>query len=331
MLMRKMGKNGPEVSVLGLGAMSFAGFYGPTTEEEVNALLDHSRAIGVTHIDTSNIYGMGKSETLIGSYLEKTGARDDFYIATKAGITKDADGKRCYDNSLAHIEAELDGSLKRLNCDYVDLFYIHRRQEDMPIEEVTEGLVKLVEKGKIKAFGFSEIAPASLRRANEVAHVAAVQSEYSLSTRAPELGLVQTCAELGTALVAFSPVGRGLLSDTPPDAAKAEKIAFLRSNPRFQGVNLQKNLEYVGRLQALAAEMGTSTAALAMAWVAAQGEHLLPIPGTRSIEHLNQLADGCALTLSADDIARIETVLPVGWAYGDRYSDEQWVGPERFS
>lgn len=331
MQQRKMGKSGPDVSALGLGAMSFAGFYGKTTEAEAHALLDAALDMGVTQLDTSNIYGMGVSETIIGNYLKERGTPDAFYIATKAGITKNADGQRCYDNSLEHLEAELDKSLKRLNRDHVELFYVHRREENRPIEEVTESLQALVKKGKIGAFGFSEIAPASLRRANAVHHVAAVQSEYSLSTRAPELGLVQACAEFGTALVAFSPVGRGYLSDTPPDAAKVDSIAFLKANPRFVGSNLERNLEITDKFRALAADMGCPTASLAIGWLLAKGEFVLPIPGTRSIEHLRELVAGCDLNLSESDVRRIEEVLPVGWAHGDRYSASQWVGPEIYS
>lgn len=328
---RKLGSSGPETSALGIGAMSFSNFYGPTNEAESHAILAAALDLGVSHLDTSNIYGMGGSETVIGTFLKQTpGARDKFQIATKAAITKDAEGKRFYDNSLSHLEAELDKSLVRMGVDHVDLFYIHRRQAEMPIEDATEALAALVKKGKTRSIGFSEIAPASLRRAAAVHPIAAVQSEYSLSTRAPELGLVQACADLGTALVAFSPVGRSLLTNTPLSKAAVASLPFLSGNPRFQEPNLTANLKITDGYRALAADMGVSAAALSIAWLLHQGDHVLPIPGTRSVEHFRQLVAGCELSLSAEDLARIEAVLPVGWAHGDRYNADQWVGPERF-
>lgn len=331
MRMTTMGKGGPKISAFGIGAMSFSNFYGPTNEAESHAILATALDLGVTHIDTSNIYGMGGSETVIGTFFTANpGARDRFHIATKAGITKDEAGNRCFKNSLAHIEAELDGSLARMGIDCVDLMYIHRRQADMPIEEATENLAALVKKGKAKSIGFSEIAPSSLRRAAAVHPIAAVQSEYSLSTRAPELGLVQACAELGTALVAFSPVGRSLLTDNPISREVIPQLGFTSSNPRFQEPNLSYNLAITDKFRALAAEMGTSAAALSIAWLIHQGDHVIPIPGTRSVAHFRELVAGCDLELTAADLARIEEVLPVGWCYGDRYNDAQWVGPERF-
>lgn len=331
MQMRTMGRDGARISALGIGAMSFSNFYGPTNEGESHAILDAALELGVTHIDTSNIYGMGGSEKAIGSFLKaRPGAREQFHIATKAGITKDDDGKRCFKNSLAHLEAELDGSLARMGIDCVDLMYIHRRQADMPIEEATENLAALVKKGKAKSIGFSEIAPSSLRRAVAVHPVAAVQSEYSLSTRAPELGLVQACAELGTALVAFSPVGRSLLTDHPLSREVVPGLPFLVNNPRFMEPNLSANLRITEGFRKLAAEMGTNAAALSIAWLLHKGEHIIPIPGTRSVDHFRELVAGCDLTLTEADMARIEQVLPLGWAHGDRYNADQWVGPERF-
>lgn len=331
MKQRTMGKGGAEMSAIGIGAMSFSNFYGPTDEAQSHAILDAALELGVSHIDTSNIYGMGKSEQAIGSFLKaRPGARERFHIATKAGITRDADGNRCYDNSAAHLEAELDQSLARMGIDCVDLMYIHRRQAEMPIEEATESLAALVKKGKARAIGFSEIAPASLRRAAAVHPIAAVQSEYSLSTRAPELGLVQACAELGTALVAFSPVGRSLLTDTPLAKEAVAELPFLSGNPRFMEPNLSANLEITDGFRALAAEMGVPAAALAIAWLLHQGDHVIPIPGTRSVAHFRELVAGCDLALTQADMARIETLLPVGWAHGDRYNADQWNGPERF-
>lgn len=320
-----------EISCLGIGGMSFSDMYGATTEANSFAVLDLAREVGVTHIDTSNIYGMGRSETTIGAWLRANpDARDGLHIATKAGITSDAEGNRCFDNSPAHMEAELDGSLKRLGVDCVDLFYAHRYQSEIPPEEVAGTLGRLVEKGKCRAIGLSEIAPATLRRAHAEHPVAAVQSEYSLSTRAPELGLVQACAELGTALVAFSPVGRSLLTDHPLTREAISESVFLRTNPRFTEPNLTANLEMVADFRALAAEMGLSAAALAIAWTLHKGPHVIPIPGTRSVAHFRELVEGAEASLSDAQMARVEQVLPVGWCHGDRYTAAQWVGPERY-
>lgn len=328
---RKLGANGPEIGAIGYGAMSFSDMYGPTNTAESHAILDACRDLGVSHIDTANVYGMGKSESAIGSYLAANpGARDGFVIATKATITRDADGNRAYDNSAAHLEAELDKSLSRMGIDCVDLFYAHRRQPGVSPEELAGNLGRLVEKGKAKGIGLSEIAPSTLRRAMSEHPIAAVQSEYSLSTRFPELGLVQTCAELGVAMVAFSPVGRSLLTDTPIPRDRLATLPFLSANPRFMEPNLTENLSITDAFRALAAEMGTSAAALANGWLLAQGDHVIPIPGTRSVEHFRECVAGAELRLSAEDLARIVAVLPVGWAHGDRYSDDQWYGPERY-
>ncbi|WP_425099613.1 aldo/keto reductase [Tropicibacter sp. S64] len=326
-----IGQGGPETSCLGVGAMSFAEFYGPTTEENSWAILDAAIEAGVTHIDTSNVYGNGRSENAIGAYLkDNPAARDHFHIATKGGITTDKDGNRCFDNSPEHLEAMLDASLQRLGIDCVDLYYVHRRDPSRPIEAVAETMGRLVAKGKCKQIGFSEIAPSSLRRAHAVYPVAAVQSEYSLATRFPELGLVQTCAELGTTLVAFSPVCRSLLTDTPLSAEIIPSLPFLKSAPRFQEPNLSANLALTEPFRALAAEMRLPASGLAIAWLLAQGAHILPIPGTRSVSHFRELVQGANTVLSQEDLRRIDAILPVGWAHGDRYNDAQWIGPERY-
>lgn len=325
----RLGAGGPEVACLGYGAMSFTNFYGPTTEEASHAILDACVELGVDHIDTANVYGMGRSETFIGNWLRKRGS-NPFSIATKAGLSKDADGNRFFDNTPDYLESELDKSLDRLGVEAVDLFYIHRRDPRIEVEEVAGALARLIEKGKIRGFGFSEIAPTTLRRAASVHPVAAVQSEYSLSTRSPEMGLVQSCAELGTALVAFSPVGRGLLSDSPPDAAKVAEIDFLKVNPRFTGRNLELNLAATAPFRALAADLGMSAAGLAMAWLTHVGDHVLPIPGTRSVAHLTEMVEGARRGITAEEAAAVERVLPIGWCHGDRYSVGQWVGPEKY-
>ncbi|MBY8975302.1 aldo/keto reductase [Rhodobacteraceae bacterium NNCM2] len=328
MKQRTLGRNGPTVSVVGYGAMSFTNFYGPATDEGSMQVLDACVDLGITHIDTSNVYGMGRSETVIGEWLKKRGGEPPFAIATKGGIVRSAE--RRFNNERQHLEEALNASLTRLGVEAVDLYYVHRRDPELEIEEVTETLAGFVKAGKVKAIGYSEIAPSSLRRAHAIHPVAAVQSEYSLSTRSPELGLVQTCAELGVALVAFSPVGRALLTDRPHQADVIPELDFLKGNPRFVEPNLGANLGYNARFRALAAEMGVPAATLAIAWLAHQGEHILPIPGTRKIEHLREVAAGGALDLTPEALARIDEVLPIGWAHGDRYSARQWVGPERY-
>lgn len=333
MKQRRIGKSGPLVSAIGIGAMSFSDFYGPVSVEASHDILHAAIGLGIDHIDTSNVYGMGHSERVLGQYLagnHPRGARP-FKIATKAGIRRDPDtGARSFDNSAAHLTSELEGSLSRLGVEVIDLFYVHRRDPNVPIEEVTETLVGLVDAGKILSFGFSEIAPSSLRRASAIHHVAAVQSEYSIATRSPELGLVQACDALETALVAFSPVSRGLLTDTPITGQKMADSAFLRVAPRFQEPNLSTNLGLTEGLRELALDIGTPTSSLAIAWLLERSPNVIPIPGTRSVDHLRELAAGAALKLTKHDIASIESILPVGWAHGDRYSEMQWIGPERY-
>ncbi|GAA4217700.1 aryl-alcohol dehydrogenase-like predicted oxidoreductase [Sagittula marina] len=330
MLKRKLGADGPEVSALGLGGMSFSNFYGPVSEAEAHAVLDAAVEAGVNHVDTSNIYGMGRSEEVIGSWLAKRGGDNPFRIATKAGITTDANGQRAYDNTFEHLASELDGSLARLGLEQVDLFYVHRRDPRLEIEEVVESLVALQQTGKIKAFGFSEIAPTSLKRAAAVAPVAAVQSEYSLQTRLPELGLIQMCEAVGTSLVAFSSVGRGLLTDRPPQPGQFAEGSFMATNPRFSGGNLERNLTVTEGLRDLARDVGVPTASLAIAWVLGQSPAILTIPGTRSVDHFGELVTGAESLLDPDLLIEIEKRLPVGWCHGDRYADAQNVGPERY-
>ena len=329
---RQLGQNRLQVSAIGIGAMSFTDFYGPTSKEESFDVLRTALDLGIDHIDTANVYGQGLSEQVIGEFLAEYGGSCPFTIATKAGITRDPNtGKRTFDNSRAYLESELDGSLRRLGLECVDLFYVHRRDQSRPIEEVTETLAGFAKAGKTRSIGYSEIAPSSLRRASAIHSVAAVQSEYSLSTRTPEVGLVQSCKALGASLVAFSPVGRGLLTDRPPTSESVAASGFLKSNPRFNAENLPANLQQSDEFRTLAAEMGTAAASLAIAWLLHQGSHVIPIPGTRSSQHLRELAAGTELRLSDADLNRIESVLPIGWVQGDRYSEAQWIGPERYA
>ena len=254
-----------------------------------------------------------------------------FSIATKAGIaTNKETGKRYFDNTPAYLHQAVDHSLARLGLDHIDLFYVHRRDADTPIEDVTETLAALVKTGKIGGFGFSEIAPTSLYRAAAIHHVTAVQSEYSLSVRSPELGLLQATATLGTALVAFSPLGRSLLTDRPHDFDSVQSMGWLKQNPRFTAENLAANVAATTGFRRFAADKGCSAAALAIAWILHQSPHIIPIPGTRSVTHFHEHCEGAGLRLTTSDLADIEKLLPVGWAHGDRYSTAQWVGPEKY-
>ena len=325
---RKLGQNGPDISVLGYGAMSFSDFYGPATDEGSMTILDACLELGITHIDTANVYGMGRSETIIGEWLRKRGGENPFTIASKCGITRDPDQR--LNNTAEHMAEALDASLQRLGVEALDLYYVHRRDVRFEIEEVTETMAGFVKAGKVKSIGYSEIAPSSLRRAHAVHPVAAVQSEYSLSVRSPEMGLVQTCAELGTSMVAFSPVGRALLTDKPHNEESIQNMPWMKTNPRFIEPNLSRNIAATEPFRTLATDMGVASASLAIAWLIHQGDHVLPIPGTRSVAHLKECVAGADMTLTDEDAARIEAVLPIGWCHGDRYSVAQWQGPERY-
>jgi aryl-alcohol dehydrogenase-like predicted oxidoreductase len=324
---RQLGTNGPYVAPVGLGCMSFGGMYGPTDEATSHRTLATAEERGFRFLDTADVYGNGVSETVIGNYLK--GKKGDWVIATKASIRNEG-GRRWFDNSPEHLRTALEGSLKRLGIDHVDLFYIHRREQERPIEDVMETLAKLKEEGKIGGIGLSEIAPYTLRRAQAVAPVMAVQNEYSLWTRLPELGLIQACKELGVAFVPFSSVGRGMLTDIPMKRANMKPSDFRLGNPRFTEPNLSANIAYVDRFRALARDMGLATATLANAWVLAKDDHLIPIPGTRTPEHLLENIAAAEVELTDDQIAEIERILPVGWAHGDRYADAQSIGPERY-
>lgn len=334
MIKRRLGKDGPVITGVGYGSMSFGAAYGPTTAENSVAILDAMRDLGLDHFDTAFIYAGGEAETIFGRYCAQSAqARDFFTVATKGGIFRgDPAANDGYpnNNSRAFLTEQLDTSLRRLQRDSVDLYYLHRWDQRWPIEEVMQTLVGFKQAGKIRAIGLSEVAPSTLRRAARVHPIAAVQSEYSLWTRQPELGMLQACAELDTAFVAFSPVGRGMLTDRPVAVGDDLSGWFIDGNPRFVEPNLSANLAWTDRFRALAGDMGVPAAALALAWVLAKGPHTVAIPGTRSVSHLAEAAQGAALMLSPEQIAVIETVLPVGFAHGDRYSDRQWRGQERY-
>ena len=327
MKQRQLGRGGPMVSAIGLGCLSFGGIFGDTTDDASLRCLDAAWDAGITFYDTANIYGMGRSETVLGQWLA-TRKRAAF-IATKASFV--AGPPRRIDNSSAHLRAELEGSLRRLGVDHVALFYIHRHEQNTPIEEVAGTLSRLIEEGKIGGYGMSEISPGTLRRAHAIHPVRAVQNEYSLWTRQPELGLIQACAELGTAFVPFSPLARGALGREIIDPGTLAPAEFRRQIPRFQGVDWQFNKTKFEGFRAYAHDRGLSPPALALAWVLDQGPHLLPIPGTRTADHLADWATASDIKLTPQDRSEIARILPVGWAYGDRYNDEQAATVERFS
>ena len=326
---RKLGKDGPEVGAIGLGCWSFAGAYGPTDLTESHRTLAKALDHGIDHLDTANVYGNGVSEETIGAFIKDYPGR--FKIATKAGIYRTPDtNQRTFNNSPDHLRDALEASLKRLGVDYVDLYYIHRREQARPIEEVMESLVRFKEEGKIGGIGFSEISPTSLRRAHAVHPVMAVQSEYSLWTRQAELGMVQATKALGVAFVPFSPLGRGIFSTKAPSPESFGAGDFRKNNPRFLEPNFSANLEAIQPFKELAADLETTPAALALAWILARDDHLIPIPGTRSAAHLEELAGAADLSLSVETLAAIDDMLPPGFAYGHRYTDAQQIGAELY-
>lgn len=319
--MRKLGANGPMVSDIAFGAMSFGGIFGATDEGESLACLDAMLDVGINFIDTANIYGMGISETIIGKWLATR--RPNVVIATKASYVSDPE--RRIDNSEAHLRNELEASLRRLGRDHLELFYIHRREHTRPLAEVIGTMSRLIEEGKIGGYGLSEIAPYTLRAAHAIHPCMAVQNEYSLWTRQAELGVIQECARLGVAFIPFSPLARGMLGEV---ALTQPTDGFRGTNPRFTGDNFLANSAKIGTFRDWCQTRGWNTSAVALQWVLSQGDHLIPIPGTRKAANLRAWKQDIRLT--ADDLAQIETILPVGFATGDRYGDHQLMSIERY-
>lgn len=324
---RQLGAHGPQVSSIGFGCLSFGGIFGATDEAESFAALDAAWSAGITFYDTANIYGAGVSETVLGNWLSDRG--NDAVIATKVGIVTTP--PRGFNNAESYIRAELEASLRRLKTDYVALYYIHRRQQNIPIEDVAGFMARLIDEGKIGGYGLSEVAPHTIRRAHAVHPVRAVQNEYSLWTRLPELGVIRACADLGVAFVPFSPVARGMLTDAPPDPSAMRGGDIRRTIPRFVEPNFSANCTAIEPFRAYAAAKGVTTSALALAWVLDQGDHLIPIPGTRTAAHLSEWIGADSLVLTDADRVEIDRILPPGFAHGDRYDDGQNIGPERYS
>jgi aryl-alcohol dehydrogenase-like predicted oxidoreductase len=323
MKQRRLGAGGPMVSQIGLGAMSFGGLFGPTDQAESLSCLDAMLDVGIDFIDTANIYGMGVSKTVLGKWLASRKPR--VTLATKASFVSGP--PRRIDNSAAHLRSELEASLRRLGRDHVELFYIHRREAARPLDEVIGTLARLIEEGKIGGYGMSEIAPYTLRAAHALHPCMAVQNEYSLWTRQPELGLVQECARLGVGFIPFSPLARGMLGDVP----LAQPNDTFRSNlPRFIEPNFSANTTKINTFRAWCAARGWNTPAAALAWVLAQGDHLIPIPGTRKATNLRQWVQAGQIALTAEDMAEIDRILPAGFADGDRYGDDHLLAIERY-
>ncbi|MCX7601243.1 MAG: aldo/keto reductase [Meiothermus sp.] len=318
MQQRKLG--GLEVSALGLGCMGMSEFYGPRDEAESLATLQRALELGVNFFDTADMYGPFTNERLVGRAVR--GRRDQVVIATKFGIVRWEDsGWRGYRADPAYVRAACESSLERLGVDHIDLYYLHRVDPKVPVEETVGAMAELVGEGKVRFLGLSEVAPSTLRRAHRVHPISAVQSEYSLWSRDPEDGVLAACRELGVGFVAYSPLGRGFLTG---QIRRFEDLApddFRRNQPRFQGENFERNLELVRAVQMLAAERGCTPAQLALAWVLAQGEDLVPIPGTKRVKYLEENLGALQVSLAPGDLARLEAVLPKGGAAGDRYPE----------
>ncbi|HRL23969.1 MAG TPA: aldo/keto reductase [Brevundimonas diminuta] len=318
MKMRKLGRNGPEVSAVGLGCMGMSAFYGAADEAQSIAVIHRALDLGVTLFDTAEMYGPHTNEVLVGKALKDR--RDEAFIATKFGINRQPDGSAITDGSPANVRRAVEGSLSRLGVDHIDLYYQHRIDPNTPIEETVGAMAELVKEGKVRFLGLSEAAPATLRRAHAEHPITALQTEYSLWSRDPEDELLGVVRELGIGFVPYSPLGRGFLSGDIKSIDDLAPDDFRRTNPRFAGDNFQKNLDLVDAVGAIAADKGVTAAQLALAWVLSQGEDLVPIPGTRRITTLEQNAAAADIVLTPDDLARIEAVFPRGAAAGERYA-----------
>jgi aryl-alcohol dehydrogenase-like predicted oxidoreductase len=317
---RILGSQGLEVSELGLGCMGMSEFYGTSDEDESIATIHRAIELGITFLDTADAYGPFTNEKLLGKAIADR--RDDVTLATKFGNERKEDGTRLGVNGKPeYVRRACEASLRRLGVDHIDLYYQHRVDPNTPVEETWGAMAELVEAGKVRYLGISEAAPETIRRAHAVHPVTALQTEYSLWTRHVEEEILPTVRELGIGFVAYSPLGRGFLTGRIQSPDDFEEDDFRRTSPRFQGENFRKNLELVERVREIAAEKDVTPGQLALAWLLRQGEDIVPIPGTKRREYLEENAGAAGVTLTEEDLRRIDEVAPKGVAVGERYPE----------